>query len=427
MSQTTATNQSPLFLERVREIAEKGLEGKTGIWGRIDKKDPQDINVRDYFLPFLPDENESEEWHGSESFDYAPAGEDNPIRMQVSYTRVSATCSFSKDVKQMDRQGSAIIKIVGDKIARKTARLKKRLNQYACSDGSGEMGRVSTIASNVITFATTGNLYGSTKFGKGQRIQFWNPALSSQRVGGGVSISTVSSAPDTANKTVTFDQVPSDISTATTGDVATVKGAANNVLRGVQYHANNSGTYQTQSRSTYPSLNAVVLSASSAALSVSLLSRVYHTMIFRLNDSAESGLMNNDGYIWVFPPEQVAQYEALGIELQVMNMPQEKLDLGFTGYAFKGNPIFQEVDYTPTEVGLFNFSKLDRVQLKALAPEVFPGGDIFWPMNASSGTGHKDGDNVYLTGKMQTFSANPKEFGSRLTTLDAGSVNRHAA
>lgn len=424
--QTTTTNQTPLFKERVREVAEQGLESKTGLWGRINKKDPEDINVRDYFLPFLPDENESEEWHGSESFDYATAGEDNPIRMQVSYTRVSATCSFSKDVKQMDRQGSAIIKIVGDKVARKTSRLKKRLNEYACGDGSGEKARVSGIAGTTITFNTTGNLYGSTRIAKGMKGQFWNPALSSQRVGAGVSISTVLSV-DTANKTATFDFVPSDLSFASTGDVFVAKGGANAVIRGVQYHANNSGTYQNQSRTTYPSLNAVVLSASSQALSVSLMSRVYHTMIFRLNNSAESGLMNNDGYIWVFPPEQVAQYEALGIELQQIDMPQEKLDLGFTGYAFKGNPIFQEVDYTPTEIGLYNFSKIDRVQLKALAPEEFPGGDIFWPMNASSGTGHKDGDNVYLVGKMQTFCPNPKEFGARLTTLDAGGVNRHAA
>jgi hypothetical protein len=349
--------------------------------------------------------------------------------MSVSYTRVSATCSFSKDVKQMDRQGSAIIQIVGSKIARKTARLKKRLNQYACNDGSGEIGRVSGISGTTLTFNTTGNKYGADKFGKGQRIQFWNPALSSQRIGGGVSISAVSAAPDTANLQATFDQVPSDLSTASTGDVATVKGGANNVIRGYQYHINNSGTYQNQPRATYASLNATVISASNASLSTSLMSRIYHTMIFRLNSSGESGLMNNDGYVWVFPPEQVAQYEALGLEIQQINVGRDskELDLGFTGYAYKGNPIMEEVDATPTEVALVNFSKIDRVQLKALAPEQFPGGDIFWPMNASSGTGHKDGDNVYLTGKMQTFCANPKELGARLTTLDPGSVNRHTA
>src|SRR3712207_8496575 len=50
-----------LFLEKVRQIAEQGLESKTGLWGRISKKKPEDINARDYFLPFQPDENESED------------------------------------------------------------------------------------------------------------------------------------------------------------------------------------------------------------------------------------------------------------------------------------------------------------------------------------------------------------------------------
>ena len=76
---------------------------------------------------------------------------------------------------------------------------------------------------------------------------------------------------------------------------------------------------------------------------------------------------------------------------------------------------------------MVNFSKMGRVQLKALEPMPFPGGGIFWPRNANSGNGHQDGVNVYMVGKMETFSHQPKDLGARLTTLPVGNVSRHVA
>jgi hypothetical protein len=64
-----------------------------------------------------------------------------------------------------------------------------------------------------------------------------------------------------------------------------------------------------------------------------------------------------------------------------------------------------------------NFDQLKRFQLLPVGPQRNEAGTILFQRNASSGQGHADGYNVYLVGKMQIGSANPKMVGSKLTSL----------
>lgn len=433
---TTTTNLAAVLLEKVNMVAESGAELKAVTWPRIEKLDKKDAmpDSKPFRIPWTPYENPSEAWASAQGFDYAVPSQRTYTAMYVSYTRMSGSCSFSNDVVQLNEENqTAIFNTVTTEVSKKSKQLAKRFNKYALGDGSGELGRVSTVNSaTVLTFATTGNLFGVWNLQQvGQRIQFYNPAGTVQRTGGGVYISTIT-AYDSAAKTVTFDQLPNDISTASTGDIAVAEGAANNVFRGIKYHINNSGTYQTISRATYPELNATVVSAAAAPLSLSILAKSYAFMIYKVNEAGTNGTLKTDGFVWLFPPGQCQAYTELGFPRQAIQQggsdANGNLDMGFSGLAYNGTPILQEVDQDIDQIALVNFGKLMKLQLKALSAEQFTGGGIFWPRNAASGQGYSDGQDVYLTMKMETASSNPKEVGLRVTALAvAGLANPYQA
>lgn len=421
---TSTTSVNSLLLERVQEAIEDTNEKVTTTFDRIDKVDVEDANPRGVRMTVQVEDNASQRWSSVEGFDYAPSDAGVYQPMTVTYTRVSKTCEFSKDVMQLDKAANRIVPLVATEVANATSKLKKDLNRYLFGEGSGELARVSGIAGTTITFNTTGNLFGSTKFDKRARIQWYNPALSTQRVGGAVNTSVVT-AVDRANKTATFDNVPSDLSAASTGDVAVIEGSANSVIRGFDYFIANSGTVQGLSRATYPSLNATVVSAASTGLSVSLLASLFYTMAYK------TGKLNGGpkGWVFIMSPAQASAYEALGLPFRQIGGNDKSLDLAFTDLSYRGVPILVDADCPDGTVYLVNFSALKRFRLKALGPERVPGTDtIFHLRNANAGNGHQDGVNVYLTAKEELGSANPKMVGAKLTTLStSGLPSRHAA
>jgi hypothetical protein len=428
MTTQATSDLTAVLIERVRKVAAVGVEKKTVTWSRMEKTEvePAGTSVKPYRIPFVPTDNSSEQWASSEGFDYAPGNRQEYDEMTVSYVRMSGTISVSKDVMQINEQNaSAIFNTILNETKNKTIQLKKRFNQYAKGSGTGVIGTVSAVASPTVTFGT--DVFGVWKLRyKNLRVQFYDSTLATQRVGGGVTVSTVSSY-NIASKTVTFDAIPSD---AVATDLVVVVGAANNVFRGTRYHLNNSGTYQNKSRSTNPQLNALVMSNGSAALSLSFLSALYHTSVFRVEEATSDGMFNKDGFVWSFPPGQCHAYELIGqVRGQIMqNGTAGKLDLGFTGMSHNNIPILSEVDQQDDEIELINFSKLVRFQLKALSPEMYPGGGIYWPQNAASGQGHADALNIYLTYKGEIGSWNPKEIGARGSSVAVSSaVSRHLA
>lgn len=422
MAGATTTSTNALLFERVMEAIEDTNEKEATTYDRLEKVDVEDANPRGVRMSVQVEDNASQRWSSVEGFDYAPSDAGVYQPMTVTYTRVSKTCEFSKDVMQLDKAANRIVPLVATEVSNATMKLKKDLNRYLFGDGSGELARVSGIAANVITFNTTGNLFGSTKFDKRARIQWYNPALTTQRVGGGVNVSTVT-AVDKANKTATLDNVPSDLSTASTGDVAVIEGSVNSVIRGIDYFIANSGSVQGLSRATYPSLNATVVSAASTGLSVSLLANLFYTMAYKTGKL----MGGKGGWVFIMSPAQASAYEALGLPFR--QLQGQKLDFAFTDLSYRNVPIIVEPDCPDGTVYLVNFSALKRFRLKVLGPERVPGTDtIFHLRNANAGNGHQDGVNVYLTAKEEIGSANPKMVGAKLTTISiSGLPSRHAA
>jgi hypothetical protein len=292
--------------------------------------------------------------------------------------------------------------IIANSVAKATMKLKKSLNRMFFGDGSGAIGAYSSgTGTTSIVFATP---FGVRKLDKRARIQFYDSTLTTARNSG--QIFTVSSL-DRANRTAVLDAAP----TLSAGDVAVFANSVSASINGLDNIIGNSGSIHGLSRTTYPALNNSVLSASSAALSASLLDQLGNQMAYK------TGQEKQEGMVLIWSPAQRQAYLNLGYELKQFVGGNQSLDLGFDGITHSGVKTVMDVDCPDDKVFMVNFDQLKRFQLLPVGPQRNEAGTILFQRNASSGQGHADGYNVYLVGKMQIGSANPKMVGSKLTSL----------
>jgi hypothetical protein len=402
MSALNTTGIGSLLIEKVQKIVEDGIEKKDVTFSRVEKSPAQSTNSLGVRMPVLVEDNSSEEWRSSEGADFAPSDAEVYKNLTITYTRVYKTAEFTADVAQLDKDPDKIVGIIANSVAKATMKLKKSLNRMFFGDGSGAIGAYSSgTGTTSIVFATP---FGVRKLDKRARIQFYDSTLTTARNSG--QIFTVSSL-DRANRTAVLDAAP----TLSAGDVAVFANSVSASINGLDNIIGNSGSIHGLSRTTYPALNNSVLSASSAALSASLLDQLGNQMAYK------TGQEKQEGMVLIWSPAQRQAYLNLGYELKQFVGGNQSLDLGFDGITHSGVKTVMDVDCPDDKVFMVNFDQLKRFQLLPVGPQRNEAGTILFQRNASSGQGHADGYNVYLVGKMQIGSANPKMVGSKLTSL----------
>jgi hypothetical protein len=402
MSALNTTGIGSLLIEKVQKIVEDGIEKKDVTFSRVEKSPAQSTNSLGVRMPVLVEDNSSEEWRSSEGNDFAPSDAEVYKNLTITYTRVYKTAEFTADVAQLDKDPDKIVGIIANSVAKATMKLKKSLNRMFFGDGSGAIGAYSSgTGTTSIVFATP---FGVRKLDKRARIQFYDSTLTTARNSG--QIFTVSSL-DRANRTAVLDAAP----TLSAGDVAVFANSVSASINGLDNIIGNSGSIHGLSRTTYPALNNSVLSASSAALSASLLDQLGNQMAYK------TGQEKQEGMVLIWSPAQRQAYLNLGYELKQFVGGNQSLDLGFDGITHSGVKTVMDVDCPDDKVFMVNFDQLKRFQLLPVGPQRNEAGTILFQRNASSGQGHADGYNVYLVGKMQIGSANPKMVGSKLTSL----------
>ncbi len=401
MSALNTTGIASLLIEKVQKIVEDGIEKKDVTFSRVEKSAAQSTNSLGVRMPVMVEDNASEEWRSSEGADFAPSDAEVYKNLSITYTRVYKTCEFTADVAQLDKDPDKIVGIIANSVAKGTMALKKSFNRMFFGDGTGVIGAYSsgTGTTSIVLLAP----YGARKIAKRARIQFYDSTLVTARNSG--QIFTVASV-DKSTRTIVLDAAP----TLSAGDLVVFANSVNASFNGLDNLIGNSGTIHGLSRSTYPALNATVLSASSAALSASLLDQLGNTMAYK------TGMEKQEGLTMIWSPAQKQAYLNLGYELKQFVGAGGKLDLGFDGVTHSGIPSIFDVDADDSKVYMVNFDQIKRFQLLPVGPQE-KGGSILFQRNASSGQGHADAFNVYLAGKMQIGAPNPRNVGAKLTTL----------
>jgi hypothetical protein len=411
MAALSTSGIASLLIEKVQRIVEDGIEKKDVTFSRVEKSPAQSTNSLGVRMPVLVEDNASEEWRSSEGADFAPSDAEVYKNLSITYTRVYKTCEFTADVAQLDKDPDKIVGIIANSVAKGTMKLKKSLNRMFFGDGSGSLATYSsgTGTTSIVFLAP----FGARKLDARARIQFYDSTLATVRNSG--QVFTVVSR-DNSTRTAVLDAAP----TLSASDVAVFANSVSASINGLGNIIANSGSIHGLSRSTYPALNSTVVSASSAALSASLLDQLNNTMAYK------TGMEKQDGMVLIWSPAQRQAYLNLGYELKQFvrdsGAGAGNLDLSFDGITHAGIPTITDVDCPDASIFMVNFDALKRFQLLPVGPVKNESGTMLFQRNASSGQGHSDGFNVYLAGKLQIGAPNPRMVGAKLTTLSTSGV-----
>jgi hypothetical protein len=240
---------------------------------------------------------------GTEGFSFNSPGLPKFDDMYVYPAEIGKAYDISAKTIRNLNAGSEYTQIDGlsDYIAREFDALTKALERTFFGNGQGSFAIAASASSSTITFRSTpAAAYGSTKGATWVEIGEQYDLLSSAGV---VRGQVVFSSATATTATGTFTGfVAGDVQD---GDLLVTANGYLNYARGLAYIVNNdSGTFQLQSRSTYPQLKANVVDLAGAAITWSDFDQTCQLIGIR-GDSIESGKQGIG--CWLAP----AQYSAM--------------------------------------------------------------------------------------------------------------------
>lgn len=272
-----------------------------------------------------------------------PAGKQNEKKFTVYDAGYSGTIKlYEKDIANSKNKEGAFINTQEDESKGVVRDMMKIQNiDLVAGDGSGSLGLVSVGANSATQTLKIGfNPFenGSRYLAIGDVIDFYDPTLTTSRTAGaGVSVLTITRSAGGANPTVTL----SGAVTTTTADIMTRgPGRANKVYLGLWGATHNQGlTFQGQSTTTYPQLQANRIQCAGQPLTESVLQSLEDAI------EVQSGQVMDE---FLAGHAQFAAYAALGYAQK--RFTGIKLDKGFQTLEFNGNPFVKEVDMPPSAI-----------------------------------------------------------------------------
>lgn len=215
----------------------------------------------------------------SEGGSFKQPGAETNDDMYVSPMSLTMAFEFTGRTLRNVQDKSSLIKGINGLMEIRTKALMKEANYQAFDDGSALRGIYKSGTTTVTLYNSTAHTptaaFGSTKGGVHMRVgesyDFYDSTLATYRA-------TVTPTAVT-NTTIT---IPTAVSGATDGDIVILSGSLFKVPRGLPYLINNdTGTFQMQSRSTYPQLKAPVTDLNGAAITVADFTKTKNLLIAR--------------------------------------------------------------------------------------------------------------------------------------------------
>ncbi len=372
----------------------KQYEEKALMYNRISKGKGTKIGDRGMEFPAHLTGNYN---HGAvtDGGDMPAGGSNLAKRFQVFFKNVVASMRLTGAA--IDSINSGDVAYVNDVLKwnmdETTSSFNKILNAYAWGVGDGRLATISSGA-NSATQTVSNN----------DANRFLHDGMAVQTVT--TSTGTISSTGTILNakaSATTFTSVAA-MTTSVTSDIVTMAGSYNLMpigIRGIIDDTTNGGTvFQGLSRSTYPSLKAFRVNASSVGLDVSFLRRLLSAGIH-----IAAGELNRDKLEFWSHPAQTSAYSALGWPLKRYDGMAKSVDLGFTTYEYEGINWVEDVDAPKTTVDAIDWSTMFKVTAKDIGWDDKTGATLRQVPSATSGVAYTDQYEAYLTGRFN-FACN---------------------
>lgn len=199
--------------------------------------------------------------------------------MYVYPMNMSKASELTGSVLRNVEDSSSLLKGFADILSKETEALKKECNFNAFGDGSALRATYKSGTTTVTFYSpladAAGASYGKTKgavqIRVGESYDVYDSTLATYRA-------TVTPTA-TTNTTAT---IPTAVTGATDGDIYLLSGSLYKTPRGLAYIVNNdTGTFQLQSRATYPQLKSVVTDLAGAAITVQNFTYTKNNLIAR--------------------------------------------------------------------------------------------------------------------------------------------------
>lgn len=225
--------------------------------------------------------------HGiSEGGSFNEPGAETLDDMFVYPMNMSMAFEFTGKYLRQFKDDASMIKGSSDKMEKRMMALKKEANRQCFNDGSGARAYYAS-GTTTVTFTTAatanqGRTKGARHLEVDERYDVYDAALAVLRVSGVRILS----------KTGTTAVIGTAVAGATADDAWVLSNSLFKMPRGLGHIINNdTGTYQLQSRNTYPQLRSVVTDLAGAAISVQEFTRTKNLLISRAGIGKAKTLM----------------------------------------------------------------------------------------------------------------------------------------
>lgn len=221
----------------------------------------EDITGRGRNFVIKVGSNESYGSQSSEGAAFPAAGALSRVKALVNYRSQFSSFDFTGDVEDL-----ATSKTLEDElksIVRDTTEsFDEKQGFFLFGDGNGVLGTIDSVSSNAITMLNSVTYpHGARAVRAGQLLNAYDQSGTAYR-SGDMTVASVVRTTDVVNVDAAASGIAND-----DDDVLVFKSSYGYAPQGFAYHVNNdTGTWLTLSRNTYPSLRAVVHDAASASV-----------------------------------------------------------------------------------------------------------------------------------------------------------------
>lgn len=404
-----------LELEKIEKKIEILFEIDDTFYSQVEKSaDATPVNSRDMKIPvqFAPG-GYFGQWNpdgGNLGRGSGPSYE-NAIIPTVDFRYA---LEWTKKTEWTTEGTKAITSTMNRNLAQAMPNFRAHMDSMCMTGGNGVLGTI-TASSNAGGATGTDTFVLSNDFGvkllmEGQKVCFYDATMTTKLNTHGDPEITFRDVPTRTIKTFPAVATAPDVIPPVGAKVVIegVTGANPVSLFGVPYHVSNSsaGNWLGFSRANYPAVRASRVDAGGAALSLPFPRLALNLLGDRAQSTKKLKLK-----IWLHPA-QVAAYETLGQQVNVMNIDKKASTQGLDLYfgedmSMAGVPLQPSFKWNKTRIDMLDMSSWGRAELKK--PGFYTSdGRKFFEVRGGDG-GVAAATLLYVVSSWNLFTSNPQE------------------
>jgi hypothetical protein len=347
----TTSQLNQIVKETFDAMIHESYDFNIGTMSRFKREVPtEDITALGRYFAIQVQSNES---YGSTQYGttdgegagyaFPSAGALADVKALVNYRSQFSSFQFSGDVEDLATNKTltnALKRIVKDT----TESFDEKQNFFLFGDGSGALGVVQGVSTNVITMKNSVAAgYGARALRKGQKVQAYKPTPTVTYRAGTMTVNSV-------NRTLDAVTVDTAAAAIAENDVLVFPGSYGYAPQGFAYHISDSGDWLGLDRGAISSIRSTIHDANSSALDQDMIELVALKARNVRGDAAPKF-----DYLLVMHPVQhknlrAAIRSATNVEFQASLAGNAKMDLSVKDVAPNGMEIVEDSWCSPSDV-----------------------------------------------------------------------------